>query len=118
MNNGKYETALMTLIPSNPKEWTPSHVELLTAANSIDYLTDTIVRDSVSTARKFTTFAEEMTTRGDGWSPMGYSTLRDLEVNIAKLEVHKTYLTNLLRLTFGPNGFKDFTTALHADKTV
>lgn len=115
MKNGKYETALMTLIPSNSKEWTPSHIELLTAANSIDYLTDAIVRDSQSMARKFTTFADEMATRGDGWTPMGYSALRDLEVNIAKLEVHKAYLTNLLRLTFGPNGFKDFTTALHMD---
>lgn len=114
MASGKYETALMTLIPSNPKEWNPGHVELLTVTNTIDYLTDEIIRDSESMAKKFTNFANEMATRGDGWSPMGYSTLRDLEVNIAKLEVHKTYLANLLRLVLGPKGHVTFRDALEA----
>lgn len=112
MASGKYETALMTLIPSNPKEWNPGHVELLTVTNTIDYLTDTIIRDSKSMAKKFASFADEMETRGEGWSPMGYSTLRDIEINTAKLEVHKSVLANLLRMTLGPTGFKDFVKAL------
>jgi len=115
MAKGKYETALMTLIPADPKEWNPGHIELLTVSNTIDYLTDVIIRDSESMARKFTNFANEMSNLGDGWSPMGWSTLRDLEVNIAKLEVHKAHLANLLRLTLGPNGFRDFTKALSAE---
>ena len=112
MKNGKYEAALMTLIPSNPKEWQGSHIELLTATNTIDNLTDTIARDAAAMGKKFTSFSEEMLTRGDGWSPMGYSTLRDLEVNIAKLEVHKTYLINLLRAFLGKDGVKAFRDAL------
>lgn len=112
MKNGKYEAALMTLIPSNPKEWQGTHIELLTATNTIDSLTDTIARDAAAMGKKFTAFSEEMLTRGDGWSPMGYSTLRDLEVNIAKLEVHKTYLINLLRAFLGKDGVKAFRDAL------
>ena len=118
MANGKYETALMTLIPTRPKEWTSSHVALIAAANHIDYLTDTIIRDSESMAKKFTNFANEMATRGDGWSPMGYSTLRDLEVNIAKLEVNKNYFITLLRLAFGPKGHVTFRDALEATDNV
>ena len=115
MANGKYETALMTLIPSNPKEWNHGHIELLATATTVDYLTDQLIRDSKSMARKFEAYAIDMETLGAGWSPMGYSTLRDIEVNSAKLEVHKTHFTNLLRLTLGPNGFKDFTKVLSAE---
>ncbi len=114
MANGKYETALMTLIPTDPKEWNPGHIELLTATNTVDYLTDQLIRDSMSMARKFEAYASDMEVRGDGWSPMGYSTLRDIEINSAKLEVHKSVLANILRMTLGPNGFKDFTKALSA----
>ena len=126
MANGKYETALMTLIPSNPKEWNHGHTELLAATNKVDYLTDQLIRDSKSMAQKFEAYAIDMEARGDGskfslppflnlWSPMGYSTLRNIEINSAKLEVHKTHLANLLRMTLGPNGFKDFTEALSAE---
>jgi hypothetical protein len=114
MTNGKYETALMTFIPSNPQEWNPDHIELLTTAGTIDRLTDDIIRDSKYMAKKFTNFSEEMEVRGGGWSPMGGSTLRDLELNTAKLEVHKSYLATLLRMNFGPNGFKDFIKTLNA----
>ena len=46
MKNGKYETALTDYIPANVKEWQPIHVELLTAAGTIDRLTADIIRDS------------------------------------------------------------------------
>lgn len=118
MANGKYETAIMTLIPTNPKEWIHGHIDLITAANHVDHLTDEIIRDSESMGKKFTSFANEMAARGDGWSPMGYSTLRDLERNIAKLEVHKTYLANLLRLVLGPKGHVTFRDALEATDNV
>jgi hypothetical protein len=114
MANGKYETALMTLIPSNPKEWNKGHIELLTTAGTIDRLTEEIIRDSKSMARKFEAYAIDMEARGEGWSPMGYSTLRDIEINSAKLEVHESHLSNLLRLTLGTTGSLDFTEALNA----
>jgi hypothetical protein len=114
MANGKYETALMTLIPSNPKEWNKGHIELIAAAGTIDRLTDEIIRDSKSMARKFEAYAIDMEARGEGWSPMGYSTLRDIEINSAKLEVHESHLSNLLRLTLGTTGPLDFIDALNA----
>lgn len=107
-NTGKYEAALMTMIPSNSKKWTPTHIELLTAASTVDRLTDSIVDDSRRMAQKFESYATEVETRGEGWSPMGYSTLRDLEINIAKLEVHKEYLRVMVRATFGIDIAKDF----------
>ena len=107
-NTGKYETALMTLIPNHPKEWTSTHVEMLTAANTVDSLTDRIVDDSRRMAQKFESYAFDVETRGEGWSPLGYSTLRDMEINIAKLEVHKEYLRVLLRGAYGKDALKDF----------
>ena len=107
-NTGKYETALMTLIPNHPKEWTPTHIELLTAAGVVDNLTDRIIDDSRRMAQKFEAYATEVEARGEGWSPMGYSTLRDMEVNIAKLEVHKDYFWVLLRGAYGKDVAKEF----------
>ena len=115
MANGKYETALMTLIPSNPEEWNHNHIALLATTNTVDYLTDQLISDSKYMARRFEAYAIDMEARGEGWSPMGYSTLRDIDINSAKLEVHKAHLANLLRLTLGPNGFKDFTKVLSAE---
>jgi hypothetical protein len=107
-NTGKYETALMTLIPTSPKEWTSTHVEMLTAAATVDNLTDRIVDDSRRMAKKFESYATEVEARGEGWSPLGYSTLRDMEINIAKLEVHKDYLRVLVRSAYGKDVAKDF----------
>ena len=107
-NTGKYEAALMTMIPSNPKEWTSTHVELLAAANTVDSLTDRIVDDSRRMAQKFESYAFDVEARGEGWSPLGYSTLRDMEINIAKLEVHRDYLRVLLRGAYGRDVVKDF----------
>jgi hypothetical protein len=97
MKNGKYETALTDYIPANVKEWQPIHVELLTAAGTIDRLTADIIRDSKNLSEKFARYAEEVELRGEGWSPLGYSSLRDLDLNIAQLAVHKEYFKNLLR---------------------
>ena len=123
MNNsskGKYETALSRLIPVSPKEWNRGHQELLAAAGTIDRLTDQLIRDSKSMARAFEVYAADMSARGEGWSPMeeeavgGSSTLRDIELAAAKLEVHKEYLSNLLRLVLGTTGALDFSDALNA----
>lgn len=104
---GKYETALQKYIPQEVKTWTPLHVELLTAASTIDRLTADIIRDSKSLSEKFARYAEEVELRGEGWSPLGYSSLRDLDLNIAQLAVHKEYFRNLLR-TLDPEAPKAF----------
>jgi hypothetical protein len=112
MKRGKYETIVTDFIPSNPKDWKPDHVELLTCASTIDDLTSRIIRDSQTMSKKFASFADEMTIRGEGWSPTGHSTFRDIEINIAKLEVHKSYIINLIRATLGQDGVKVFREAL------
>jgi|GEM_PF-2137942 len=106
-NTGKYETALMTLIPNHPKEWTPTHVDLLTAASTVDSLTDSIVDDSRRMAQKFESYATEVEARGVGWSPSVLVT-GTLEINIAKLEVHKEYLRMMVRTAYGKDALKDF----------
>jgi hypothetical protein len=97
MKNGKYETALTDYIPANVKEWQPIHVELLTAAGTIDRLTADIIRDCETMSTRFEAYAIDLKLRGEGWSPMGYSSLRDIDLNIAQLAVHKEYFHNLLR---------------------
>ena len=108
MANGKYETALMTLIPARPKERTSSHVELLSLACEVDRLTDRIVQDSKSMSMKFESFAREVALRNEGWDPTGYSTIRDIAVNSAKLEVEKRHLISLIRLVNGREALSQF----------
>ncbi len=52
-NTGRYETAVLKLLTSSPKNWEAEHLDLLTAASEVDRLTDRIVHDSKSMARKF-----------------------------------------------------------------
>jgi len=98
MKNGKYETALTNYIPSNAKEWQDTHIKLFTTALTIDRLTADIIRDSKNLSEKFARYAEEVDLLGKGWSPLGYSSLRDLDLNIAQLAVHKEYFKDMLRL--------------------
>jgi hypothetical protein len=94
---GKYETALMEF-PKDSKEWTSLHVEMLATATTIDNLTADIIRDSKNLSEKFARYAEDVELRGEGWSPMGYSSLRDLDLSTAQLAVHKSTLHTMLRM--------------------
>jgi len=108
---GKYETALMNYIPANSKEWTSLHIEMIATATTIDNLTADIIRDSKNLSEKFARYAEEVELRGEGWSPLGYSSLRDLDLSTAQLAVHKSTLHTMLRMI---DAHKAFVKALTA----
>lgn len=105
-NTGRYETAVLNLLPSNPKNWEAGYVDLLSTACEVDRLTDRIVGDSKSMARKFESYAAEIATRSEGWDPTGYSTIRDISTNTAKLESERRNFNMLLRLLFGRDAVK------------
>jgi len=111
-NTGRYEAAVLNLLPSNPKNWETGHVDLLSAACEVDRLTDRIVGDSKSMARKFESYAAEIATRNEGWDPTGYSTIRDITTNTAKLEVERRQVHSLVRIFFGKDVAKTFATAI------
>jgi len=108
---GKYETALMEFIPQDSKEWTSLHVEMITTATTIDNLTADIIRDSKTMSTRFEAYAIDLELRGEGLSPMGYSSLRDIDLNIAQLAVHKSTLHTMLRMI---DAHKAFVKALTA----
>ncbi len=66
-NTGKYETAIMTLLPAEHWKWTRGHIALGYQARDIDELTNTIICDSRSMAKAFADFADE-TVRGHATS--------------------------------------------------
>lgn len=107
-NTGRYETAVLNLLPSNSKTWEAGHVDLLAAASEVDRLTDRIVADSKSMARKFESYAAEIAARNEGWDPTGYSTIRDIATNTAKLECERRNVYSLLRIFFGKDATKNF----------
>ncbi len=111
-NTGRYETAVLNLLPSNPKNWETGHVDLLSAACEVDRLTDRIVADSKWMARKFEYYAAEVAARHQGWDPTGYSTIRDIATNTAKLESERQHVHTLLRILFGKDAAKDFAVAI------
>jgi len=108
---GKYETALMEFIPQDSKEWTSLHVEMIATATTIDNLTADIIRESKAMSTRFEAYAIDLELRGEGWSPMGYSSLRDIDLNIAQLAVHKSTLHTMLRMI---DAHKAFAKALAA----
>ncbi|NBV59380.1 MAG: hypothetical protein EBR68_06340, partial [Synechococcaceae bacterium WB4_2_0811] len=72
--------------------------ELLNAAGTIDRLTADIIRDSKAMSTRFEAYAIDLELRGEGWSPMSYSTLRDIDLNTAQLAVHRSTLHTMLRM--------------------
>ena len=117
-SNGRYEAATLVLLPSTSKLWSEGHVDLLSAACEVDRLTDRIVEDSKYMARKFESYATEVAIRHEGWDPTGYSTIRDISMNTAKLECARRHFNSLLRLIFGKDAVKAFFADLNAaDKT-
>lgn len=115
-DTGKYEKTLIALefIHASTRGWTPAQAELYGTAYQIDTLTARIVENSRRMAAKFEDFADQMELRGEGWSPMGYSTLHDLTSDIAKLEAFKESMMSLLRVVVGPDAPKRFQKALSA----
>ena len=94
---GKYETALMEFIPKD-SEWTSLHIEMIATATTIDNLTADIIRDCETMSTRFEAYATDLALRGEGWSPMGYSSLRDIDLSTAQLAVHKSTLHTMLRM--------------------
>lgn len=115
-DTGKYEKTLIALefIHASTLGWTPAQAALYSNAYQIDILTARIVENSRRMASRFGDFADQMEQRGDGWSPMGYSTLHELTSDIAKLEGFKEALMNLLRVVVGPDAPKRFQKVLSA----
>ena len=111
-NTGRYEGEVLKLLPSSPKNWVEGHIDLLSAACEIDRLTDRIVADSKSMARKFESYAAEIAARNEGWDPTGYSTIRDISTNTAKLESERRSFNMLLRVLFGRDAVKKFAVSL------
>ena len=107
---GKYETALMEFIPQD-SEWTSLHIEMIATATTIDNLTADIIRDCETMSTRFEAYAIDLKLRGEGWSPMGYSSLRDIDLNIAQLAVRKETLRTMLRMI---DAHKAFAKALAA----
>lgn len=101
MANGKFESALTSFIPTSSKEWKQEHVALLNSACEIDRLTRHIQDDSLNMARRFEAYAKDISVRGSGWDPTGYSTIRDIAMNTAKLEAEHTSFRTLARLVLG-----------------
>lgn len=100
-HRGEFEKATLVILEGIPtNERTQLHWEVVGAALNVDRIQAQVIRDARDMANKFNTYADNLG-MGHAHSPMGYSTLRDLEVNIAKLEVHKEYLTALVSAQFG-----------------
>ena len=113
MRKNVYESALTSLLTALRAEACAG--ELLTAADAIalsmagevDRLAARIESDSREMAERFARFADAMTdgvslaSKFASRSPMGYSTLRDLEVNVAQLEAKRDGLCCLLRAVYG-----------------
>ena len=112
MKNGRYSTALKTLIPSNPKEWTEAIMDLLEHAEEVDRLADQIADDLRRNAERFNIVAQLITTGHNPEDPMGYSSLHDISVNIARHRAKQESLVSLIRTNLGRDAKAAFFTVL------
>lgn len=108
MKNGRYEAAVAQFVPASPKDWSEGDIFILSEASNIDRLIEQIVKDSRSLARRFEVYADEVENRGRGWDPSGYSSLRDITTNTAKLEDARDRLVTFIRTLKGKDAAKAF----------
>jgi len=112
MKNGRYSAALKTLIPSNPKEWTEAIMDILEHAEEVDRLAALIADDLRRNAERFNTVADRIAAGHNPEDPMGYSSLHDISVNIARHRAKAESLVSLIRSVLGRDAKAAFFTAL------
>lgn len=108
MNNGRHTTALKTLIPSNPKEWTEAIMDILEHAEEVDRLAAQIADDLRRNAERFNTVAERIAAGHNPEDPMGYSSLHDISVNNARHRAKQESLFILITTVLGRAARKSF----------
>lgn len=113
MNAGKFETALTNLIGVPAKEWTTTHIALLTAAAEVDRLRNQLAADSAYLARKFDDYASEVRTRVNfsDTPPTYYSAISDVTANAKALQVARDSLLTLVSVVLGKEARKQLLAA-------
>lgn len=115
MKNERYSTALKTLIPANPKEWTESTVDILEHAGEVDRLAAQIADDLRRNAERFTNVADRIAAGHSPEDPTGYSSLNDIATNCARHRAKTESLIILIRSVLGPEAKKAFFAVLRGD---
>ena len=115
MKNGRYVTALKTLIPANPKEWTASTMGVLEHAEEVDRLAAQLADDLRRNAERFTKAADRIAAGHSPEDPTGYSSLNDITINIARHKAKTESLITLIRSVLGPEAKKAFFVVLRGD---
>lgn len=112
MKNGRHSTALRTLIPADPKEWTEAICEVLEHAEEVDRLAALIADDLRRNADRFATTAERIEAGHNPEDPTGYSSLGDISANIARHWAKQQSLASLIRCVLGRAANKAYVKAL------
>jgi len=112
MNNGRHTTALKTLIPSNPKEWTEAIMDILEHAEEVDRLAALIADDLRRNAERFNTVAERIAAGHNPEDPTGYSSLHDISTNCARHRAKQESLFILITTVLGREGKAAYVKAL------
>ena len=115
MKNGRYSTALKTLILANPKEWTESTMDVLEHAEEVDRLAAQIADDLRRNAERFAKAADNIAAGHSPVDPTGYSSLNDITINIARHKAKTESLITLIRSVLGPEAKKAFFAVLRGD---
>ena len=115
MKNGRYVTALKTLIPANPKEWTEETFDVLEHAGEVDRLAAQIADDLRRNAERFTNVADRIAAGHSPEDPTGYSSLNDIATNCARHRAKAESLITLIRSVLGPEAKKAFFAVLRGD---
>jgi hypothetical protein len=112
MKNGRYSTALRTLIPADPKEWTEAICDILEHAEEVDRLAAQIADDLRRNAERFMWAADRIAAGHNPEDPTGYSSLNDVATNCARHRAKQQSLTSLVRCVLGKDANKAYVKAL------
>lgn len=102
MDSKTYEQAAMAVVTRDGQEITDKALTVLRAASECDRLHALLIDDARTTAQRFEAFARELATGRVSLScPTGYSTVRDIPENLARLVCKRDELAVLVRVLYG-----------------
>lgn len=103
-----YERSVETAVIGSETDLNEQALAVLNLAGECDRLTRQLAEDSARMSELFARFATEVSTLRHAQPPTGYSSLRDIDTNNAKLEAKREALVALIRLVYGKEALESF----------
>ena len=111
-HTSKFEQAVLTLIPSDAKEWTPTQCDLLTIAATVDRLAEDLESIGRRLVRSIDEINEAVGRNASYISPLHGNYVMEFSETLAKFTSFRESLYVMVGAVLGPEAKKQFLAAI------